>query len=63
MMRRGVPSDFGGTITRWRRRFFINADALKRIKPDMPLDEAALLGVLDSNRKLIYATAAEVYGR
>ena len=43
--------------------FIINADALKKIKPDMPLDEAALLGVFDSNRKLIHATAAEVYER
>ena len=43
--------------------FFVNADALKRIKPDMPPDEAGLLGAFDSNRKLIYATAAEVYER
>ena len=42
--------------------FFINADALKRIEPDMPLDEAGLLGAFNSNRKLIHATAAEVYG-
>jgi uncharacterized protein DUF1488 len=43
--------------------FFVNADALKRIKPDMPPDEAGLLGAFDSNRKLIYATAAVVYER
>jgi Protein of unknown function (DUF1488) len=36
---------------------------LKRIKPDMPPDEAGLLSAFDSNRKLIYATAAEVYER
>ncbi len=41
--------------------FFVNADTLKRIKPDMPPDEAGLLSAFDSNRKLIYATAAEVY--
>ena len=29
----------------------------------MPPDEAGLLGAFDSNRKLIYATAAEVYER
>ena len=40
-----------------------DADALKRIKPDMPLDEVGLLDTFDSNRKLIYATAAEVYER
>ena len=43
--------------------FFVNADALKRIKPDMPLDEVGLLGAFNSNRKLIYATAAKVYER
>ena len=43
--------------------FFVDADALKRIKPDMPLDEVGLLGTFNSNRKLIYATAAKVYER
>ena len=43
--------------------FFVNADALKRIKPDMPFDEVGLLGAFDSNRKLIHATATEVYER
>jgi hypothetical protein len=43
--------------------FFVNADALKRIKPDMLFDEVGLLGAFDSNRKLIYAIAAKVYQR
>jgi Protein of unknown function (DUF1488) len=43
--------------------FFVNADALKRIKPDMPPDVAGLLSAFDSNRKLIYAIAAKVYER
>jgi hypothetical protein len=43
--------------------FFVNADALKRIKPDAPPDEIGLLSAFDSNRKLIYATATKVYGR
>ncbi len=43
--------------------FFVNADALKRIKPDLEFDEVALLSAFDSNRKLIYATAAKVYDR
>jgi len=43
--------------------FFVDADALKRIEPDTPSDEAGLLGAFDSNRKLIYATAAKVYQR
>ena len=43
--------------------FFITADALKRIQPDMPPDEAGLLDVFDTNRKLIYAAAAKLYLR
>jgi len=43
--------------------FFVVADALKKIKPDMRFDEVELLSVFDSNRKLIYATAAKVYER
>ena len=43
--------------------FFVDPDALKRIKPDMPPDEAGFLSAFDSNRKLIYTTAAEVYER
>ncbi len=43
--------------------FFVNADALKRIKPDARSDETGLLSAFDSNRKLIYATAAKVYER
>ena len=43
--------------------FFVNEDALKRIKPDMRFDEAGLLGAFDLNRELIYTTAAKVYGR
>jgi hypothetical protein len=43
--------------------FFVNADALKRIKPDMPFDEVGFLNAFDSNRKLIYTVAAKVYDR
>lgn len=43
--------------------FYVEGDALKRIHPDMNFDEAGLLGAFDSNRKLIYDTAAKVYGR
>ena len=58
MMQRGVPSGFGGTIARWRHRFFVNVDALKRIKPDMPFDELDFSIYFDSNRKLIHATSS-----
>jgi len=43
--------------------FFVDADALKTIEPNMPFDEAGLLSAFDSNRKLIYATAAKIYDR
>src|SRR5271156_1892148 len=54
---------FWGHDSAMEASFFVDADALKRIKPDMPPDEAGLLSGFDSNRKLIYAIAAEVYGR
>jgi hypothetical protein len=54
---------FWGHDSAMEASFFVNADALKRIKPDMPPDEAGFLGVFDSNRKLIYAAAATVYER
>ena len=54
---------FWGHDSAMEASFFVDADALKRIKPDMPLDEVGLLGTFDSNRKLIYATAAKVYER
>jgi hypothetical protein len=43
--------------------FFVTEDALKRISPGMPFDEAGLLGAFDENRDLIYATAIKVYAR
>ena len=54
---------FWGYDSAMEASFFVNADALKRIKPDMPFDEMGLLGAFDANRKLIYATAVKVYGR
>ena len=54
---------FWGHDSAMEASFFVDADALKRIKPDMPLDEVGLLGTFNSNRKVIYATAAKVYER
>jgi Protein of unknown function (DUF1488) len=54
---------FWGNDSAMEASFFVNEDALKRIKPDMRFDEAGLLGAFDLNRELIYATAAKVYGR
>jgi hypothetical protein len=54
---------FWGHDSAMEASFFVEADALQRIKPDTHSDETGLLGAFDSNRKLIYATAAEVYER
>ena len=43
--------------------FFINEDALKRIQPDVHIDESGFLSAFDSNRDLICAAAAKVYVR
>jgi hypothetical protein len=43
--------------------FFLTADALLRIQPDLQHDEAGLLRAFDSNRELIHAAAARVYAR
>jgi hypothetical protein len=43
--------------------FFVNAEALKRVQPDMPFDEAGLLRAFDGHRAAIQAAAAKVYGR
>ena len=43
--------------------FFVNADALKRIQPDMRLDETGILGTFDSHRDVIHGAAVKVYGR
>jgi Protein of unknown function (DUF1488) len=54
---------FWGHDTALEASFFVTADALKRVQPDVPLDEAGLLSAFDSNRDLIYATACKVYAR
>jgi hypothetical protein len=43
--------------------FFVTADALRRIAPDIESDEDSLLSAFDLNRKLIYAIAAKAYRR
>ena len=54
---------FWGHDSAMEASFFVDAEALRRIKPDTQSDESGLLGAFDSNRKLIYATAAQVYER
>lgn len=43
--------------------FFVNQDALQRIKPGMRFDEQELLRAFDAHRDLIHATATKVYKR
>jgi hypothetical protein len=43
--------------------FFVTADALKQIQPDVQSGPDALLRVFDDNRDRIYTTAARVYAR
>ena len=43
--------------------FFVDADALTRIAPDLQADETGYLRAFDLNRDRIYAAAAKVYAR
>jgi hypothetical protein len=43
--------------------FFIMADALKRMEPNLRLDATDILRVFDVNRERIYSIAAKVYAR
>jgi hypothetical protein len=43
--------------------FFVTADALKQIQPNLQADTAGLLRAFDINRERIYAIAAKVYSR
>jgi Protein of unknown function (DUF1488) len=54
---------FWGYDSAMESSFFVTDDALKRIQPDMKLDQAGALRAFDVNRQLIYATAAKVYAR
>ena len=43
--------------------FFVTADALRQIQPDLQSDAVDLLRAFDSNRERIHAIAAKVYAR
>jgi hypothetical protein len=43
--------------------FFVTADALNRIQPNLRFDAVDLLRAFDINRERIYAIAAKVYSR
>ena len=54
---------FWGHDSAMEASFYVTEDALKRVQPDMRLDEAGLLGAFDANRELIYKAAIKVYAR
>ena len=43
--------------------FFVTEEALKRLQPDAPRDEASLLTTFDRNRSAIYAAAMKAFKR
>jgi hypothetical protein len=43
--------------------FFVTEDALKRLQPNVPRDEAGLLNAFDANRAVIYAAATKAYSK
>jgi hypothetical protein len=43
--------------------FFVSEDALKRLQPDVPRDEAGLLHAFDVHRTQIQAVAMKAYTR
>jgi len=54
---------FWGHDSAMESSFFVSEDALKRLQPNLPLDEVGLLKAFDLNRDLILATAVRVYAR
>jgi hypothetical protein len=54
---------FWGYDTAMEAAFFVSAEALERVQPGMPFDEASILRAFDLNRDRICATAAKVYAR
>ena len=52
---------FWGHDSAMEASFFVGEDALKRVQPNMPFNEAGLLGAFDANRDLIRATAARAF--
>jgi Protein of unknown function (DUF1488) len=54
---------FWGHDSAMEASFYVTEDALKRVQPDMLLDEGGLLGAFDANRELIYKVATKVYDR
>jgi hypothetical protein len=54
---------FWGYVSAIEFSFFMTADALRRVAPDLGNDKASLLEAFDAHRELIYKTAAKVFAR
>ena len=54
---------FWGHDSAMEASFFVSAEALRRLQPDLQPDETSLLEAFDSNRDRICAAAAKVYAR
>ena len=54
---------FWGHDSAMEASFFVTAEALRRLQPDLQIDETSLLEAFDSHRDLIYAAAAKAYRR
>ena len=54
---------FWGYDSAMEMSFFVMADALRRLQPGVPPDEASLLQAFDSHREAICAVAAKIYKR
>ncbi len=54
---------FWGYDRSMENSFYVTADALQQIQPDLQFDAVSLLRAFDINRDRIYAIAAKVYAR
>ncbi len=54
---------FWGYDTAMEASYFVTEGALKKVRPDVALDQEGALRAFDDNRTLIYAAAAKVYAR
>ena len=54
---------FWGYDSAMEASFFVSEDSLKRMQPNMGLNELGLLAAFDANRDRIRVIASKVYGR
>jgi hypothetical protein len=54
---------FWGHDSAMESSFFVAAESLKRLQPDMRFDETSILAAFDLNRDLIQSVAARAYAR